>query len=70
MLLLLLQGGEVAKEFGIPKDLFVLPGRETYVLDKNGEVTFKFNSQFQPEQHVEKALDELESSAVSLSLPF
>ena len=32
------QDDEIRNEIGIPKDLFVLGGRETYVVDKDGTV--------------------------------
>lgn len=54
------EDGSVREAFGIKKDLFgLLDGRETYVVGKDGKVKMKFNSQFQPEKHVEKVLDVL-----------
>ena len=35
---------EIRTEIGIPKDLFVLGGRETYVVDKDGTVLMVRNS--------------------------
>ena len=35
---------EIRNEIGIPKDLFVLGGRETYVVDKDGTVMMVRNS--------------------------
>ena len=46
---------EIRTEIGIPKDLFVLGGRETYVVDKDGTVLMVFNGQLNPEKHVEAA---------------
>jgi len=46
---------EIRNEIGIPKDFFVLGGRETYVVDKSGTVTMVFNGQLNPEKHVEAA---------------
>eukprot|EP00466_Bigelowiella_natans_P002680 jgi/Bigna1/130330/aug1.11_g5038 len=49
--------GSVRESYGINKDLFgLLDGRETYVVGKDGKIAMKFNSQFEPEKHVEKAL--------------
>ena len=48
-------GDEIRNEIGIPKDLFVLGGRETYVVDKAGTVQMVFNGQLNPEKHVEAA---------------
>ena len=51
------QGNKIRKQFGIPSDLFgLLPGRVTYVADKNGKVIFIFNSQAKAKEHVDKAL--------------
>lgn len=43
--------------FGIKADLLgLLPGRQTYVIDVNGQVVLSFNDQFNVEQHVDEAL--------------
>ncbi len=43
--------------FGIPSDLFgMLPGRQTYVIGKDGKCLLAFNSQMEPEKHVSEAL--------------
>jgi len=56
------EGNKVRKEWGVPSDLFgTLPGRETYVLDKNGVVQLVYNNQFQPEKHVDETLKLLQS---------
>ncbi|XP_059318421.1 peroxiredoxin Q, chloroplastic-like [Lycium ferocissimum] len=56
------EGDKVRKEWGIPGDLFgALPGRETYVLDKNGVVQLIYNNQFQPEKHIDETLKLLQS---------
>ena len=47
---------EVRKLFGVPKSMLFLPGRVTYVVDKNGIVQYIFNSQFRAEKHIENAL--------------
>lgn len=47
---------EVRKAYGVPKSLGLLPGRVTYVLDKEGIVRQIFNSQFDIQGHVRKAL--------------
>mmetsp|Transcript_7452 Transcript_7452/g.11722 ORF Transcript_7452/g.11722 Transcript_7452/m.11722 type:complete len:180 (-) Transcript_7452:835-1374(-) len=49
---------EARKALGIKADLFgVLPGRETYVVGKDGKVAMCFNNQFSPEEHASKALE-------------
>jgi peroxiredoxin Q/BCP len=41
--------------------LGLLPGRVTYVIDKEGVVRHVFNSQFNPKAHVKEALEVLRS---------
>jgi len=48
--------GALRQLFGVPKSMFVLPGRVTYVIDRGGIVRLKFNSQLFGSQHVEEAL--------------
>ncbi|KAL3363470.1 hypothetical protein AABB24_012645 [Solanum stoloniferum] len=56
------EGNKVRKEWGIPGDLFgTLPGRQTYVLDKNGVVQLIYSNQFQPEKHIDETLKLLQS---------
>jgi peroxiredoxin Q/BCP len=51
------EGNKIRKQFGVPTNLFgLIPGRVTYVADKNGKVVYVFNSQTQVNQHVEKTL--------------
>jgi peroxiredoxin Q/BCP len=44
------------KAYGVPKTMGVLPGRTTYVIDKNGIVRLTFNSQLSAAEHVAEAL--------------
>lgn len=54
------ENDEVRQIFGVKKDLFgILPGRETYVINKDGVVQIVFNNQFSPEKHVEVVLKAL-----------
>ena len=48
--------GRVRKAYGVPKALGMLPGRVTYVVDRDGIVRSIFNAMFAPEKHVEAAL--------------
>jgi peroxiredoxin Q/BCP len=50
------QEGSLRKAFGVPKTLGLLPGRVTYVIDKQGIVRHVFNSQFFAGKHVKQAL--------------
>lgn len=49
--------GEARKAFGVKKTLGLLPGRTTFVLDRNGVVQHVFDSQLRPTAHVGEALD-------------
>lgn len=44
------------KAFGVPKTMGLLPGRVTYVIDRDGVVQHVFNSQFNAKKHVREAL--------------
>jgi peroxiredoxin Q/BCP len=48
--------GSVRRAFRVPSTLGVLPGRVTYVIDKQGVIRHAFNSQLNPAKHVEEAL--------------
>ncbi len=50
------KGGALRKRYGVPSTLGLLPGRVTYVIDKQGIVRHIFSSQFTPEKHIEEAL--------------
>ena len=47
----------IRNAFGVPKTLGVLPGRVTYIIDKQGIVRHVFNAQFLGERHVKEALE-------------
>ncbi len=50
-------GNKVRKSFGVPASLFgLIPGRVTYVINKEGEIAYLFNSQIQAKKHVHEAL--------------
>ena len=48
--------GALRASYGVPRTLGVLPGRVTYVIDKQGIVRLIFSSQLQSARHVEEAL--------------
>jgi peroxiredoxin Q/BCP len=54
------QGGALRKLYGVPKMLGLIPGRVTYVIDKEGIVRHIFSSG-SPLPHVKEALDTLQS---------
>jgi peroxiredoxin Q/BCP len=49
-------GGVVRKFYGVPATFGLLPGRVTYIIDKQGFVRHIFSSQFAPQMHVAEAL--------------
>jgi peroxiredoxin Q/BCP len=50
------RGGVVRKRYGVPSTFGLLPGRVTYIIDKQGIVRHIFSSQFAPQKHVDEAL--------------
>ena len=53
------KGGKVRKLYGVKKTLGIIPGRVTFVIDRDGVVRHVFSSQTSPVQHVEEALTTL-----------
>lgn len=58
------EAGAVRKLYGVPATLGLLPGRVTFVIDREGVVRHVFNSQLAATRHVEEALRTLRSNAV------
>lgn len=50
-------GGETAKAYGVKKTLGLLPGRVTFVIDREGVVRSAFDSQVRVKEHVAQALE-------------
>lgn len=53
-------GKRVHDLYKVPKALFILPGRVTYVIDKDKKILLAFNSALKPKQHVKEALEIVE----------
>jgi thioredoxin-dependent peroxiredoxin len=53
--------GALRKRYGVPATFGLLPGRVTYVIDKQGVVRHIFSSQFTPEKHITEALTALQA---------
>lgn len=51
------QDQSLRKTFGVPKTLAFIPGRVTYVIDREGVVRHIFNSQFNAPRHVAESLE-------------
>jgi peroxiredoxin Q/BCP len=49
-------GNHLRKAYGVPSTLWILPGRVTYVIDKQGVVRHVFDSQLQATKHIDEAL--------------
>ena len=49
--------GSLRKLFGVPAVLGLLPGRSTYVIDKEGMVRLIFSATFASDKHVQQALN-------------
>lgn len=49
--------GRARRAFGVPRSLGLLPGRVTYVIDREGIVRHVFSAQFAADRHVSEALE-------------
>jgi len=49
--------GSVRKQYQIKSTLGIIPGRETFVIDKQGVIRHSFQSQLNAQKHVTEALD-------------
>jgi peroxiredoxin Q/BCP len=50
------EGNQARQAFGVPSTLGLLPGRVTYVIDKEGTVRHIFNSQLNFQGHIDESL--------------
>jgi len=50
------EGNALRKAYGVPATLWILPGRVTYVIDREGVVRHVFDSQLQATKHIDEAL--------------
>jgi len=58
--------GSLRKSYGVPRSfLGLMPGRVTYVIDRDGIVRHVFDSQLQATRHISEALDVLKRLSVS-----
>jgi peroxiredoxin Q/BCP len=55
------KSGKVRMLYGVPKTMGILPGRVTYIIDKQGIVRHIFNSQLNFKGHIEESLNILKS---------
>jgi len=52
-------GGKVRAQFKVPRSAGILPGRVTYVIDKQGVIRHAFSSQLDVTRHVDEAQEVL-----------
>ena len=57
------EDGAVRERYGVGKTLGLIPGRVTYVIDRDGIVRYVFASQLDPARHADEALQALEALA-------
>lgn len=55
--------GALRKTFGVPKTLGLLPGRVTFVIDKQGIIRLIFSALFASDEHVRQALQAIGTGA-------
>lgn len=60
-LLLSDKGGAVRKLFGVPTTIGILPGRVTYVIDKQGIIRHIFNDMLHAQRHIAEALNAIKT---------
>ncbi len=63
------RGGKVRKLYGVPATFGILPGRVTYVIDRDGTVLHAFSSQFGPTEHIGQALQALQEAQARAGAP-
>ncbi|MEH6408512.1 MAG: peroxiredoxin, partial [Leeuwenhoekiella sp.] len=50
-------GGKIRKKFGVKSDLLgLIPGRETFIFDKQGKLVLRYNS-LKAQSHITKAME-------------
>ena len=60
----------IRNELEIPKDFFVLGGRQSYVIDAAGTVTCVHNNQFDTDSHVDVTLEAASELPAASPFPF
>ena len=55
--------GSLRRAFGVAKTLGLIPGRVTFVIDRQGVVRHVFSGQFVADRHVREALDAVRTLA-------
>ncbi|MDV3243839.1 MAG: peroxiredoxin [Nitrososphaerales archaeon] len=55
------RGGQVRARYGVESSLGMIPGRVTFVIDRDGIVKCVFSSQLNPRKHVAEAIQALKA---------
>ncbi|MCX6245790.1 MAG: peroxiredoxin [Bacteroidetes bacterium] len=55
------KGGKAAESYGVGRSLGILPGRMTFVVDKNGIVRMTYSSQLNFQNHINEAIEMLKT---------
>ncbi len=55
--------GSMRRAYGVKSTLGLIPGRVTFVINKQGIIMYVYSSQIRPEAHVQQALEVLRSLA-------
>jgi len=55
--------GKVRKAYGAYDLLGLIPGRVTFVIDKQGKVVHKFDSQLSPTKHIKESLEAIKKAS-------
>ena len=55
------RGGKVREQYGVKSTLGLIPGRETFIIDKQGVVRHVFRSQIRVKNHVAESLAVLQT---------
>ncbi len=50
------KNGKIRKKFAVPKTFGLIAGRVTYIINSNGRIIHIFNSQFNPQKHIDEAI--------------
>jgi peroxiredoxin Q/BCP len=64
-LLLSDEGGALRKRYGVASTMGIIPGRVTYVIDRDRTVRHLFSSQMNAQQHVREALSVVDQLAAA-----
>jgi len=56
------KNGKIRKKYDVPKTLGIIPGRVTYIINSDSRILHIFNSQFNPQKHIDEAIAIIKSN--------